>query len=369
MTEKRKRHFKVGEVKALILEIVLENKGSIKESDVQIVLKDKFESFDQSTINRHLRYLNEHGCIEKIPQVDKSRSYWDVINFDQLKNIRSEFKFIKLNNYEKIIRLVLLENGYDVEHLHGFFIYFQLLLSDSFFQAVLGTSVETLRHRVGNLYIYKRAHHARLISDWFAESFSTYDNHPSTIKISKEEFYLTVNKLLDEGEKISTVEILIEKWNEKINKISKEPPVEFNKLVEEEDLMLFNQILRAMTLNRDLEKGAENSFFSLLFEAYFLQDVLLDVASREERDFAVGTKASSDEFNASFSYIKDNTPYYRKMILSDLGEVSKLMKTHKHPSLFDKKIYDNETDIRMYLEEHFDKEIQEISKSINYLTN
>jgi hypothetical protein len=314
--------------------------------------------------------LRSNTPIERVSQSEKKRFfYWDVVSFAQLKNMSSEFKDIKLNNYEKTILIVLHKNGYNVKNLDGFFIYFQLLLSDSFFQALLNTSVETLRSRVGKLYIYKRAHHTRLISDWFAESFSTYDNHPSTIKISKEEFYLTVNELLDEGEKISTVEILIDKWNEKINKISKEHPVEFNKLVGEEDLMLFNQILLAMTLNRDIEKGADNSFFSLLFEAYFLQDILLDITSKEERDFAMGTKASSDEFHALFSYKKDNTPYYRKMILSDLEEISKLMKTHKHPSLFDKKIYDDEYDILLYLEEHFEKEIQERSKSINYLTN
>ncbi|MHB8102636.1 MAG: hypothetical protein ACYDEF_10795 [Methanosarcina sp.] len=369
MTEKRKRHFKVGEVKSLILEIILDNDGPIKESDVQRLLKDKFESFDQSTINRHLRYLNGHGCIEKISQIDKSRSYWDIENFENIKHIRSEFKDIKLNNYEKIIIIVLRENGYDAKQLDGFFIYFQLFLSGSFFKACIDTSMETLHSRIRNIYIYKQASYKRYILDLWDDSFDAYNNHPSTVKLTKDCFDSVFTKFAYGTEEIQSIESLIEKWNEKIKNISNEPPFEFNDMAGDEDLMPFNKIRWAITSLKRFVRDYDHSFFSLLFEAYFYQDVLLDVASKEEIDFVVETKASSGEFNALYSYQKDNTPYYRKMILSDLKEASKLMKSHKQPSFFDKKIYDNEDDIRLYLEERFDKEIQERSKSINYSKN
>jgi Fe2+ or Zn2+ uptake regulation protein len=375
MTEKSTRHFRIGEVKAKILELILENDGPIKEPEIRERLSESFNEITQSTINKHLNYLKEKGCIERVSPSEKTRFlFWDVISFDQLKNIRSEFKDIQLNNYEKAILIILHENGYDVKQLSGFYIYFQLLLSDSFFKACIDTNLETLNKRMFNIYRYKDALGEWLISDGFNESYESYINNRLTTKISKDDFHRILTELaygneLEYGTKdgeIPNIESLVEKWNEKIKTISKETPIELSAITEDEDRQPFRNMQRAIYFLKSFSRRFNTLFFNSFFEAYFYQDVMLDIASKEEIDFAVATKGSLDRFDAVRSLKKDNSQYYREMILSDLKEASKLMESHKQPLIFDKKIYDDSHEIFLYLEELFSNEIQEKSKSVNY---
>lgn len=357
MTEKRKRHFKVGEVKTIILDIVLANEGPIKESDVQILLKEKFESFDQSTINRHLRYLNEHGCIEKIAHVDKSRSYWNVENFENIKNIRSEFEDVKLNSYEKAILIVLKKNGYRVTDLGGFFTYIQLLLSDSFFNACLDTSIGMLTTRSITIYKFNNAGCWGYIAKKTVECFIDYTKRYPNIDISKEDFVHTLTEISGEKNAINSYEVFLEVWKENIRKFVKENSREI-----EDDHDIYNSVYEVVKMTQVLIEDFKDTLFLVLFESYFLQDVMLDKASQEEIDYALETKANSDEYIHTLDLKKEKRESLVNLIFSDFEQAAIVMANHKQPSLFDKNVYENAEDINQSLRIYFKTDIQKLSE-------
>jgi hypothetical protein len=67
MVENRRYHFKVGEVKSGIIELILRHKGLIKEPFIRESLHEKYDGIDQGTVNRHLHDLQKLGCLDLIP--------------------------------------------------------------------------------------------------------------------------------------------------------------------------------------------------------------------------------------------------------------------------------------------------------------
>jgi glutaredoxin-related protein len=174
------------------------------------------ECYCRRSVDMNLRYLNEHGCIEKIAHVDKSRSYWNVENFENIKNIRSEFEDVKLNGYEKGIILVLQKNGYRVTDLGGFFTYIQLLLSKSFFNACIDTSIDILSSRVGNIYHYYNAGFYRQMVENSRECYIAFSERYPNIKISGSDFAHILNEISGKHREFSSNEEFINIWKEKI---------------------------------------------------------------------------------------------------------------------------------------------------------
>jgi len=357
MTEKRKRHFKVGEVKSLLLEIVLANEGPIKESDVRILLKEKFESFDQSTINRHLRYLKERGCIEKIVYVNKSRSFWNVENFENIKNIRSEFKDVTLNSYEKAIRIVLRKNGYRVTDLGGFFTYIQLLLSDSFFNACLDTSIGLLTTRSITIYKFNNAGSWGYIGKKTVECSIDFIKRYPNIDISKEDFVHTLTKTSRGKNVTNSYEGFLEVWKENIRKFVKENLREI-----EDDHDIYNRMYDVVKMIQVLTEDFKDTLFLVLFESYFLQDVMLDKASDEEIDYAIGTKSNADEYTHALDLKKEKRESLVKLFFSDFEQAAIVMANHKQPSLFNKKVFENAEDINQSLRIYFKSDIRKFSE-------
>ena len=134
-------------------------------------------------------------------------------------------------------------------------------------------------------------------------------------------------------------------WKDKLD----EP--NFNALKAEETT--YDGILSAARDLWRLNDLYHNEVSHSIFESYYFQDVLLDKASDEENIFAFETKAGYDQYSRQQGQ-KDSL---KKAILNDLKQASVVMKNHKQPSLFDKKIYDNEDDIVKSLEMHFKKQI------------
>lgn len=347
MTETRKKHFRVGEVKAKILEIVLENNGPITEPDIRTRLKDVFEAIDQSTINRHLKYLKEKGCIDRVSPIEKTRlNYWDVISFDQLKNIRSEFEDLKLNNYERAITIVLNDNGYKVTELIGFLKHIQLLLSHSFFKACIDMDMEILFSRVGRIFNYNNAGFVKLVETTVYKSYNAFIAQFPDIGISEKDFWVILNDVFYKETKSFSEEVFMRVWKDKLD----EP--NFNALKAKETT--YDGILSAARGLWRLNDLYHNEVSYSIFESYYFQDVLLDEASDEENIFAFETKAGYD----AYSQQQDQKDSLKKAIYNDLRQASVVMKNHKQPTLFDKKIYDNEDDIFKSLEMYFKKQIE-----------
>lgn len=346
MTEKSTRHFRVGETKSKILEFILESNGPVAEPNIRAYLSENFNDITQSTINKHLNYLKENGCIERFSPINKTRFlYWDVISFDQLKKIRSEFKDIKLNNYEKSITIVLNNNGYEVKELIGFLKYIQLLLSNSFFNACLDMDMEVLFSRVGRIFNYNNAGFVKLVETTVYKSYNAFSTRFPDIGISEKDFWAILNDVFYKETKSFSEDVFVRVWKEKLDETN------FNALKAEETV--FAGILSTA---RDLWRLNDlyyNEVSYSIFESYYFQDVLLDKASDEENIFAFETKAGYVE-NSKQQGQKDSL---KKAILNDLKRSAIVMKNHMQPSLFNKKIYDNEDDIFKSLQVYFQKQI------------
>ena len=346
MTKKSTRHFRVGEVKSKILEFVLANKGPIKEPEIRAHLSENFNEITQSTVNKHLKFLKDIDCIETVVAIEKTRfNYWDITTFAQVKNIRSEFKNIKLNNYEKAIMIVLQNNGYKVTELIGFLKHIQLLLSKSFFDACIDMDMEILFSRVGRIFNYNNAGFVKLVETTVYKSYNTFSTRFPDIGISEKEFWVILNDVFYKETKSFSEEVFMRVWKDKLD----EP--NFNALKAEETT--YDGILSAARDLWRLNDLFHNEVSYSIFESYYFQDILLDEASDEENIFAFETKAGYDQYSRQQGQ-KDSL---KKAILNDLKQASVVMKNHKQPSLFDKKIYDNEDDIVKSLEMHFKKQI------------
>lgn len=350
MTEKRKRHFNVGETKSKILECILDTNKPVAEPEVRAYLSENFEEISQSTINKHLNYLKGCNCIEKVYPIEKSRfSYWDVENFEQLKSIRSEFKTVKLNDYEKAIRIVLNQNGYDITNLVGFFTHLKLLLSDSFFNACLETSMKTLFTRIGHVYNYKNAYIGRVVTKRVNESHIAFITRYPNIEISIHDFWDILNSIVNKYKEISSNEVFMEVLKEKIHHTVKETYSE----AMDDDLEFYKKIRLSVELLCVFTKGYNETFFSLLFESYYFQDVLLGIASKEEIDFALETKANHDEYRNARDLKKDTKDIFRKYVLSDLKQASVVMHAKRQPLIFDENIFENQDNVYTALKKHF----------------
>ena len=353
----RTRHFNVGETKSKILEFILESSGPVTESNIRAHLSENFNDITQSTINKHLNYLKEKGCIERVSPIEKTRlNYWDVISFDQLKNIRSEFEGIKLNSYEKAIILVLQENGYRATDLGGFFTYIQMLLSKSFFNACIDTSIDILSSRFETIYHYNNAGFYRKINESFDACHNAYVKQYPDIEIPKAVFSSILVEISGKHNTTYSDEVFLRVWNEKTQKVIQEKP---NEIIE--DPKIYKSMRDAVEKIKYLVDGYKDTLFSLVFESYFFQDVMLGNASQEEIDYALETKANSDEYIHTLDLKKEKRESLLNLIFSDLKQATVVMTNHKQPSLFDKTVFENAEDINQSLRIYFKSDIQKIS--------
>src|SRR5665647_531805 len=203
MVEKTKVHFAWKEVKASILESVLDSNGPISEPSIRDQLHVKYGAADQGLINRQLHSLESIGCVEHVSPGKKSRSnYWDIRKIKAFKNILAEFPDVELHKHKKFIGTVLKEFYGEVGSMLWKRSYVQLYLSPSFSIKCLDTDLKTLCNRVSKLNM-----------------LSEYSNSMRNIGSLTPEVYTTCMKRISKIPDFSNIGVSEEKFNKMLSEI------------------------------------------------------------------------------------------------------------------------------------------------------
>ena len=161
----------IGEVKVEIIKYILSKKDAVPTTILKNHLKDKYGIRNKKNIDNHLNNLNGEKCIEKIDPVKNGyENSWDITKKEHLKSIWGKisednnkednnkevdpFKKINLNRYEKSIKIVLDEFGYNAQSTDYTYRFIQLFMSCSFFNECLKTDLETLITRAWKIFLY-----------------------------------------------------------------------------------------------------------------------------------------------------------------------------------------------------------------------
>jgi Fe2+ or Zn2+ uptake regulation protein len=351
-TRRPGERLKSNEVKIEIIEYIISRNNVITGPDIRNHLREKFRMKDRKNIEDHLKELQKKRCIEKFEK-NGFENRWDITKIEHLKNIKENFINIQLNKYEKAINILLQKNGYRVTDLGGFFAYIWLLLSDSFFNTCLDTSISTLISRSFTIYEFNNAGYWRYTTKKTNEYYIAYTKRYPNIDISYEDFVHILTEVSVEHNVINSYEMFTEVWKENIRKFVKE---QSNKI--EDDQSIYTSIYEVFKMTNILMENFQDVLFLVLFESYFIQDVLLNKASEEEKIYAIETKANSDDYSEALKSKNDKRKSLKKLILSDLEQASFIMKLYKQPSNFDKKIYDDKEELLKSLEAYFEEQFQ-----------
>ncbi len=396
MELKRRHHFEWNEIKKGIIEFILTTDVPVSEPIVRDFLQRKYGEqkkdgkFDRSTVNKHLLSLRKSVCIESVKHEGKF-IFYDIKTLENLKKILCESPGIKLNEYSKPLFIVLchnnlakiLENGQINLSIAGLDFYIRLLLSSSFFRACIDTDVKTLNKRALAIHMYKDTYETIRIEDSLNESYNVYKKLYQNFELSFESFESMMREMVHKKDEITSLEMFMEVWEKELLGLSKEESNEMHQGSMEDYLKLFWEMRRTTIWISEREQMSEIFRLDLLFEAYFYQDVLKDDASDEEKNFAIKTNASHEEFinsheddglNEEISYyeksaerliqhykrsrladdmISDNKKREEQKVLMNLEQISIVMANHKHPMIFDKEIYNDPKAIFDKLKEAF----------------
>lgn len=345
MSEKRRYHYDVGEVKSEIVELILRHCELIGEPFIRRSLQDKYDGIDQATVNRHLHDLQKLGCLDLISPSKKTTrtNRWNITTLKQLKNIRQHFPDIPLNRYEKSLNIVSRYHLYLINRVLLKIFHVQLLLSTSFFDLCIKNDSDTLHAKAAEIYRFgKGFDDSQLIQDFINDFYAKLENrifknynflrsiwnkqpnslktgaypdpseYISDIEISKEAF----NHILDfkdlqlekSREKVhgrELVELMSLKISQKIFRNSLEEIYEdfprnatkllfdikddiFNKIIEEDPQELYNKMVKMN--NYQLEIRDKTS--SIIFDHCFEDEILNDTVSQEEKEFIKRKKSS-----------------------------------------------------------------------------
>ena len=339
MIEKRKHHFDLNETKTDIIKFIIKS-GPVSEPDISKFIDEKYGGFDRATVNKHLNKLDGIGCIEKVSSVKKSRlNYWDVKTLKNLKNIRSNFSEIRLNEYEKVLAIVLHGNGYTIKELVGLQIYMRLFLSPSFFNMCLDTDFETMclrswkiyqQNKGVNFHKYIQKFLAELQNDLDTDSFDFNSLMETFLKIVKE---LPIDVLTIQADELC--EIVDEK-------ITKSQP--------DENVAVF---LSFMIM--DYLDIFNSSLLVLLSDHFCDHDILLNVASDDEIKFVAKTNDNLALYKKSREAYIDNDAF-KKWTSDDLENISEIIFDFKTPSFFP--VHNNSKDLYQYLLKFYEKDLK-----------
>lgn len=316
MDEKRRHHYKTGEVKANILKFMLAEKYPLSEPTIREHLQKEYEGIDQSTINKHLNKLQDIGCIEKIPTVEGTRmSYWDIINVMQLLKIRELFKEIDLSKYEKSFLLIIQTWGHNLSSPDGLQVYLRVLLSPEFFEACISIGIDKLNEKAWDFYRHGDGFsYFELVIEKQERFYITYIKPNPRFDIGEETFRHTLAEIahISKGE---SGDMVCKMLVQKLPGLSSDAYTELRFIVE---LMggytnLFNQ-----------------SYLGLFFAHYFHQDLLTNIASPDEIDFIRKIKNN----NVAYHRAKKSEDAFKIKILSDLKIESEIIFKYNQPSLF-----------------------------------
>lgn len=315
MDEKRKYHYRTGEVKAHILELILTEKFPLSEPTIRENLQKEYEGIDQSTINKHLNKLQDIGCIEKIPTVAGTRmSYWDITNVPQLRKIREIFKEINLSKYEKSFLLIIQTWGYDLRSPDGLQVYLRVLISPSFFEACINIGID-INENAWNFYRHSDGFgYFELIIEKQERFYTTYIKPNPRIDMGEETFRHTLAEIAHilKGESEGVVcKMLVQK----LPGLSRD---------------VYTELYDIVTLMESYTNLFNQYYLGLFLVHYFNQDLLTNIASPDEIDFIRKIKNN----NVAYHKAKKSEDAYKIKILSDLKIESEIIFKYNQPSLF-----------------------------------
>ena len=152
-------HLKWNEVKAGIIKFIVSSHGPVPEPEIRDFLGEKYKITDQGNIKKHLRDLQYHpySCIEKIPPKPGFANRWDIKKIENLKNIRLHFPEIRLNIYEKPLKIIIFERRFFPRSTCTSRFPIQLLRSVSFFDICLKYEIETLCTKADEILTLSRS--------------------------------------------------------------------------------------------------------------------------------------------------------------------------------------------------------------------
>ncbi|AKB47612.1 hypothetical protein MSKOL_1835 [Methanosarcina sp. Kolksee] len=384
MVKKKGAISKESGIKPDIITYILSKRGLVKELEIREYLDEKYKKLekykniekyrivDQGNVNRHLHYLLEElGCIELTPPVKKGLSnHWNIEKLKNLKQIRKNFPEIKMNNYEKPLMIVLQKSGHSISTFEGLIIYIQLLLSASFFNMYMEADIKMLYPRVKKSYqCVKGFYRYPLMDDVLNKCYSLYINRNQRIEMSKEEFRKRIDEMAREDTECYSPELLLDMWEKRFPGISKEsflktweghPPGKPTEIPEgiylnirDEDLERYMNCL--VGLNKQEQWDLDTVFYDMLQEHFLIHDMLNNVDTNDEVEFARKTK------KILVNYSRHQNDEEKVQLESDyLKFASEIVVKYKQPSIFGK-TYNNPDDAYQALEKFYHGEFKSSS--------
>ncbi len=340
--------------KSNIIEFILDNSGSVEESQIREHLKKKNEKTDQGNVNRYLHELRkELACIEleTIKKGERKYNLWNITKLEHLKNIQFNFKdVIKLNKYEKALMIIFKNLGAYISTPADLKLYLRLLLIPSFFEFCMKMDPQTIYLRAWNYYRHDRG----LI-------------YNSIVNKHKDK-YERINKEKVKNGDLPEFAIV----NEIFLKILRELP----KYLPEDSFELYGSYWESVeekinksSSNEDVKKSL-NSLFTeylttiygsghliLLSDHFFGHDnIMLEDSLPEEIEFMEKTANNLKVMLESKRSHND----MKNWISADLDSASKIMAKYKQPNILNKKISDNPEEVKSDLIEHFSEYLKGI---------
>jgi len=310
----RGEKLKIGEVKAAIISYILENKNSVSEPDIRKHLLEKLGIKNQGTINNHLHELADLNCIESITPNKKSRSnFWDIIKFENLKNIRREFPKILLNSYEKSIMIIFNEHRYDIRKIENLDFYIKLLLSVSLFDAFLDADIHELIYKAKKIYLRDEGY----------TKTNNYEHHV--------EKFIKMYKEANQDFKIPTDLKIYQRH------MSKEA---FFKIFEEFQIKtdeMIKELEETYKYYKEIDEDFDNKPSKILLEHFINHDIFKGSESPDEYGFFIDLKEArgkADKIWIKEGNLENIKRWFELIHLQELEVYSEIIKKHKQPSMF-----------------------------------
>jgi hypothetical protein len=346
MPKKQGDRLNVGEVKSSILKFILKNEKLVGEPAIREFLLKRYNIMDQGNINRHLHDLQKLDCIELIPPEKKGlRNYWDIKKLKNLRNIKQQFPEIRLNDYEKSIKIVLKEHEHFENSPDWLSFYLKLLLSASFFNTSIETGSRGLDRGIWKIYINTiGSYRHQRIDELLELCYFTHIKHYSDFKMSEDEFINTIKAHPWEIYRSFAEDVLLKLFEEKFPGFPKEIPhlifktqlsgieeipEEIPEEIDEKDLIRY--MLDAMRLRIEEKIDFEYIKDDLLLEHFLHHDMLIGADSPEELYFINKTKESH---NLPRGSTVPGQVVLGEAELADLKLASEMIFKYKQPSRF-----------------------------------
>lgn len=409
----------IGEAKAEIIKYILSQNEAVPTTKIKKRLKDKYGIRNKKNIDNHLIDLKGDKCIEKIdPLRNGLENRWNITKKEHLRSIwkkileannkednnkeKDPFKKIKLNKYEKSIKIVLGGFGYDTQSSDYTYRFIQLYMSPSFFNECLKTDLETLISRAWNIFQYSDGFKSEnLIQELLTELNSEYikgklnfempENHFQKVmeelsqkrrKIYEDSYWIAAKVHTEDAKKkyrdlfedfdqyfecdiengLNTPGWHIEypkPWIESFNKNLKGYVPELSttvtktiQMTEDEEKNMYLKLEKLLSM---MEKQRDDFYyarFNVLFEYFFFKDIMSGAASGEKLEEEIAFAQNAKRIITDLFESLNKTKEERLKMMNKKGRLKIIQETQKKRELAFKK---HETEVNKMIQDFKDK--------------